>query len=91
MAPAKIHAIVFAMKTFVIVSIAVLALLLGGTSAIFAQEGKAIEGNIRVLKVTGTVTRTVSGKPAEPLKEGMFIQHDEAIKTGADSQAWLLF
>ncbi|MEI8313077.1 MAG: FecR domain-containing protein, partial [Verrucomicrobiota bacterium] len=79
------------MKTFTLVSIAVLALLLGGTSAIFAQEGKAIPGNVRVLKVKGTVTLTVSGKEAEPLKEGIFIQQDELVKTGADSQAWLLF
>ncbi|MEI8387554.1 MAG: FecR domain-containing protein, partial [Verrucomicrobiota bacterium] len=81
------------MKTFTVVSLAVLALFLGATGRMFGAEPgtQPIEGNIRILKVKGTVTNTPSGKPAEPLKEGTFIQHDEVIKTGADSQAWLLF
>jgi len=77
------------MKTFFIGILSFLVIGLIGTSQLLAAEG--VEGNIRVLKVKGTVMFTDSGKPAEPLKEGIFIHHDDMIKTGPDSQAWLLF
>jgi hypothetical protein len=81
------------MKTLTVLSLAVLALFLSGINRVSADEdlksGKV--GNARVLKVKGSVTITISGKPAEPLKEGIFVQQDQLIKTGADSQAWLLF
>ncbi len=78
------------MKTFTVVFLAVLALLLSGTSPIFAVDGGK-EGNIRVLKVKGAVTVSAPEKPATDLKEGSFVQQDHVIKTGKDSQAWLLF
>lgn len=77
------------MKTFFIGILSFLMIGLIGTTQLFAAEG--VEGNIRVLKVKGTVMFTDSGKPAEPLKEGIFIHHNDSIKTGPDSQAWLLF
>lgn len=77
------------MKTFFIGTLSFVALSLIGTSQLFAAEGA--EGNVRVLKVKGTVTIVDSGKPAEPLKEGVFIHQNDLIKTGADSQTWLLF
>jgi len=80
------------MKTFVIVSTAVLAMLLGGTSRILsADEVKSVVGNVRVLKVKGTVTISIAGNPHEALKEGAFVQQKQEIQTAKDSQAWLLF
>ena len=81
------------MKNFTVVSLAILALFLGGSGQMFGAEpgAKQIDGNVRVLKVEGTVTITVPGKPAEPLKEGTFIQQDHVVKTESGSQAWLLF
>lgn len=78
------------MKTFTFVSLAVLTLLMGGISSTYALEGGK-EGNVRVVKVKGAVTVTVSGQPTEALKEGTFIQQNHVVKTGKDSQAWLLF
>lgn len=77
------------MKTLTVASLAVLALLLGGTSQIFAAEGK--EGNVRVLKVKGPVTITTGGQAATDLKEGTFLQQNQTVKTGPGAQAWLLF
>ena len=80
------------MKAFTVLSVAVLAIFLGGTSRILAAEGaQAIEGNVRILKVKGTATVSVEGKPDEAMKEGGFIQDKQVVKTGKDSQAWLLF
>ncbi|MEI6278666.1 MAG: FecR domain-containing protein [Verrucomicrobiae bacterium] len=85
------------MKNFPLTALSVLAVLVCGTSQIFAvgnapkAAGEAIPGNIRVLKVKGDVTRVVDkSKAAEPLKAGMFIQQDQVIKTGKGSEAMLL-
>ncbi len=80
------------MKTFTLGFLSFLALGLIGTTQLFAADAAGgVAGNVRVLKVQGTVTLSDSGKPAEPLKEGIFIHQKNLVKTGADSQAWLLF
>ena len=79
------NAIVPGMKTFTVLSLAVLSLFLSGINRVSAADdiksGK--EGNARVLKVKGAVTISISGKPAEPLKEGIFVQQDQLIKPAA--------
>ena len=79
------------MKTIIIVSIAVLSFLLGGTGSVFAASAEAVAGNIRVLQVKGAVTVSVADKPAAPLQEGAFIQQYQVIKTYKDAQILLLF
>jgi len=77
------------MKTFTIAALSGLALLAFGTGQVFAVGAKA--GNIRVLKVKGEVSLTVDkAQTTEPLKEGVYVQQEQIIKTGKNSEAVLL-
>ncbi|MEI6072582.1 MAG: FecR family protein [Verrucomicrobiae bacterium] len=85
------------MKTILVSVLSVLALFVCGTGPVFAAgampqtSGAGIPGNIRVLKVKGDVTRIIGKtKAVEALKEGVYVQQDQVIKTGKGSYALLL-
>jgi len=93
------------MKNFTLTALLALAFLVYGTSQSYSAEAapkvaakvaakapeKPAAGNIRVLKITGDVTRSLDAtKQPSALKEGSFIQQDEVITTGKNSKALLL-
>jgi len=78
------------MKTLRLPVLVTLALFFVWNSGAIAED--AMPGNIRVVKVKGTVDQVNNTtKSSAPLKEGAFINQDHSVKTGADSTAILLF
>ena len=71
--------------------VALLVSFLAG-SAVHAQEGNMVPGNIRAVKVDGTAWQIIGGSgQRERLDEGDFLRRGNAVETASDSRVVLLF
>jgi hypothetical protein len=61
-------------------------------SAVHAQEGNMVPGNIRAVQVDGTAWQIIGGNgQRERLDEGDFLRQGNAVETDSDSRVVLLF
>ena len=61
-------------------------------SAVHAQEGNMVPGNIRAVQVDGTAWQIIGGSgQRERLDEGDFLRQGNAVETASDSRVVLLF